>query len=73
MLVKAEQLLNAFIPILVTPLGMVTLVRELHWLKRKLLILVKLSGKSMLESIEQPENALPPIVVMPSGRVISTR
>ena len=65
--VRALQEPNAELPILVTLLGMVILVKLVQLENAAEPIDVTLSGIMILVKLVQPENALPPILVTPFG------
>ena len=67
MLVNAEQLLNALLPIAFKDAGSVTLVSAWHSRNAPYPISVSVPGREMLASFSQLANALLPIRVTPSG------
>ena len=61
--VREVQRANVLLPMLVTPLGIVTLVRLPHPENKEYSMLVRLSGSLTLARLEQSWKAAPPIEV----------
>jgi hypothetical protein len=68
--VNREQNSNADAPMVVTPVGMATVVKAEHWENKPSGIAVRFAGKDTLVKFRHPENAYIPIFVTPIGMVI---
>ena len=66
-LVRSGQFMNASLPMLVTPLGIVTLVRPTQETSIESLTAVKFSGIAKLASLSQQANASSPMMVTLDG------